>query len=270
MVIRTRANRKCDYRHGAAAGVCIRARASGPPKMTMRIIALVLSLATLMWAEAATAQKTYSLSVNHHTAVPVSEAEVKGILDRASQVLQRNSHPDCNVTFTLKGEIRNFPPPNVPFPPPGEPVVTKDNIKAVHRLDSNVADIDFRVKIVKEIHFCRPDIPHPVGLFDGCSFFREDSRSIIVVHPKFHKNPDNPGGEPLSSYPDHLLWAHEFGHLTGLPHRRDQSALMTPCSLAELPDDRVGITRAECKKFRSGPGAPPPRPMACAPRTHRP
>jgi Matrixin len=229
----------------------------------MRIIGVVLSLAALMWAETATAQKTYSLSVSHHNAAPLSEEEVKGILDRASQVLQRNSHPDCNVTFTLKGAIGKFPREDPPPPALAKPIVNKDNIEAVHRVDSNVADVDFRVKIVKEIRFCRPDIPRPNGQFDGCSFFPTDSRSIIVVHPKFHKNPRDLDGEPLPNYPDHLLWAHEFGHLTGLPHRRVRSALMTPCSLTEVPDNRVSIKAAECKKFRSGPGAPPPRPLAC-------
>jgi hypothetical protein len=265
MVPRTQANSKCDYLRTSMEQLrgSVFARESAGPKMTMRIVAGILSLAALMWSEVATAQKTYSLSVSRHTAVPLSEDEVKGILDRASQVLQSSSHPDCNVTFTLKGPIRKFPPPDVPFPAPDEPIVTMDNIKAVHRVDSKVADVDFRVKIVKEIRFCRPDIRHPHGQFDGCSFFPDDSRSIIVVHPKFHKDPHNLHGDPLRNYPDHLLWAHEFGHLTGLKHRRARFALMTPCSLTEVPDNRVRITARECRKFRSGPGAPPPPPIAC-------
>jgi len=269
----TRANRKCDYLRSATEQPRGSAFVLGHPvgpKTTMRFIAGILALAALMRVEAATAQKTYSLSVNHHTAVPLSEDEVKEILARASKMLQRNSHPDCNVTFTLKGPIRKFPPPDVPFPAPDEPIVTRDNIDAVHRLDSNVADVDFRVKVVKEIRFCRPDVPHPDGLFDGCSFFPTDSRSIIVVHPKFHKDPRNVEGDPLPNYPDHLLWAHEFGHLTGLEHRLARLALMTPCSLTEVPDNRVQVTAAECRNFRSGPGAPPPRPIACTARTQRP
>src|SRR5262245_27493324 len=144
--------------------------------MTMRILAAILSVAVMMWVEAAGAQKTYSLSVSHHTDVPpLSEEEVKGILASASQVLQRNSHRDCNVTFTLKGPIRKFPREDPPPPALDKPIVNRDNIEAVHLVDSNVADVDFRVKVVKEIRFCRPDIPHPDGLFDGCSFFPTDS-----------------------------------------------------------------------------------------------
>jgi hypothetical protein len=234
------------------------------PKMTMRIIAGILSLAALIWVEAATAQKTFSLSVSHHTAVPpLSEEEVKRILADASKMLQKVSHSDCNVTFTLSGPIRTFPRPDMPAP--DEPIVKRNNIAAFHRVDSDVTGTDFHVKVVKEIRFCRPDLPNPNGLFEGCSFLRPVSRSIIVVHPKFHKNPHDLDGPPLSDYPDHVLWAHEFGHLTGLPHRRARLALMTPCSLTEFtdPNTRVRVNRAECRRFRSGPGAPPPRPIGC-------
>src|SRR6266446_8993507 len=223
----------------------------------MRIIAGILSLAVLMWVEAASAQKTYSLSVSGHSAVPaLSDGEVEAILADASKMLQKNSDFACDVTFSLKGPVGTFASPDTP-------IVTRHNIDAVHRVDSNVAGVDFRVKVVKEIKFCRPDLPNPDGLFDGCSFFPPDSRSIIVVHPKFHTNPRDPRGSPLSNYPDHLLWPHEFGHLTGLPHRRDRFALMTPCSLSNLPGTPVQVNHAECRRLLSGPGAPPPRPIGC-------
>jgi hypothetical protein len=45
-----------------------------------------------MWVEAASAQKTYSLSVSRHRPVPaLSEGEVKGILADASKLLQKKS-----------------------------------------------------------------------------------------------------------------------------------------------------------------------------------
>ena len=231
----------------------------------MRIIAGIVSLAVLMWVGGATAQKsTYALSVSIHRAVPaLSDGEVKRILADASKMLQKNPRRNdddvaCDVTFTLKGSVGTFESPD-------RPVVNRDNIAAFHLVDSNVAGVDFRVKVVKEINFCRPDLPNPDGAFDGCSFSPPDFRSIIVVHPKFHKNPRDLNGPPLSSYPDHLLWPHEFGHLTGLPHRRDRFALMTPCSLSDVPDARVQVNRAECRRLLSGPGAPPPRPIGCRP-----
>jgi len=212
-----------------------------------------------MWVEAAGAQQTYSVSVTLHRAVPaLSEEDVKQILADASKMLQKNSGSACDVTFRLKGPVGTFASPDTP-------IVDRHNIEAVHRVDSNVAGVDFRVKIVKEINFCRPDLPNPDGAFDGCSYFPPESRSIIVVHPKFHKNPRDLHGPPLSNYPDHLLWAHEFGHLTGLPHRRNEFALMTPCSLSDLSNTRVRVNRAECRRLLSGPGAPPPKPIGCRP-----
>jgi hypothetical protein len=217
-----------------------------------------------MWVAAASAQTTYSLSVSRHRDVPaLSEGKVKEILAGASKMLQKNSrHNDeddisCNVTFILKGPVRTFASPDTPA------VVDEDNIEAVHRVDSNEAGVDFHVKVVKEINFCRPGLP-PGSSFEGCSFSPPHFRSIIVVHPDRHKVPHDRG----SKYPDHLLWAHEFGHLTGLGHRRDRFALMTPCSLTEfsnLPDTRVQVNRSECGCLLSGPASCPlpPRPVTC-------
>jgi hypothetical protein len=255
-----------------------RARESTAPEMTMRILAAILSVAVLMWVEAAGAQTTYRLSVSvHHALPPLSKRDVKRILARASKMLQKNSHHNddddfaCNVTFTLKGPVRTFPRPDTPEVPPDTPeLVDASNIDAVHRVDSNITGVDFRVKIVKEIHFCRPDLPDPDGPFEGCSFSRPDFRSMILVHHKRHKDLQ---GRRVSNYPDHLLWAHEFGHLTGLGHRRDpfgrdRFALMTHCSLtqfSDLPDTRVQVNRAECGRLRSGPGAQPAEAFGCAP-----
>jgi hypothetical protein len=230
----------------------------------MRIIAGILSVAVLMWVEAASAQKTYSLSVSRHRAVPaLSEGEIKAILAGASKMLQKNSrHNDdddvaCNVTFTLNEPIRTFGSSDTPA------VVDEDHIAAVHRVDSNVAG-DFHVKIVEKITFCRPGLP-PGLMFEGCSYSPPDFRSMIVVHPKLHKDAQ---GHSWPNYPDHLLWPHEFGHLTGLGHRREDFVLMTPCALTQfsnVPDTRVRVSRAECRCLVKGPaGCPlPPRPVTC-------
>jgi hypothetical protein len=238
--------------------------------MTMRISAGLLSLALLMWVEAARAQQTYSLSVSRHRAVPaLSDGEVKRILADASRMLQKNPRQGadddvaCNVTFTLKGSVGTFASPNTP-------VVDRDNIDAVHRVDANVAGVDFHVKVVKEINFCRPDLP--AEPFVGCSFSPPDFRSMILVHPKLHKDAQ---GRTLSRYPDHLLWAHEFGHLTGLGHRDDdQLALMTRCPLNtqffNVSDARVRVNSQECRRLLAGPGVRPPDPVAGTPACRSP
>src|SRR5207237_1408287 len=141
--------------------------------------------------------------------------EIRNILKDASTMLQKNSESNgdadvgCNVTFSLKGPIRTFGSASTPTD-----IVDEQHRDAVHKIDSNVAGVDFHIKIVKEIPFCRPGLQGP---FDGCSF-PIHFRSIIVVDPSEHKDslPTN------VKYPDHLLWAHEFGHLTGLPHRHSK------------------------------------------------
>jgi hypothetical protein len=236
----------------------------------MRIIAGMLSLTVLMWVQSASAQKTYSLGVSRHRAVPeLGDREVKRILADASRMLQKNSRRNddndvaCNVTFTLKGPIGTFTSPDTP-------IVDRDNIDAVHRVDSDVTGVDFHVKVVKEINFCRPDLP--AEPFVGCSFSPPDFRSMILVHPKLHKDAQ---GRPLSSYPDRLLWAHEFGHLTGLGHRDDdQLALMTRCPLNtqffNISDARVRINSEECRRLLAGPGVRPPDPIPGIPACRSP
>jgi hypothetical protein len=237
----------------------------------MRTIAAILAVAVLMWVEAAGAQTTYRVSVSSHTGVPrLSEEEVKEILANASKMLQKGSRHDhanndvaCNVTFTLEGPVRPFPRENRPPPALAKPVVKRANIRAFHRVDSDVAGVDFHVKVVEEIKFCRQGVRGPS---QGCSFSPPDFRSIIVVHPKNHG---------VSNYPDHLLWAHEFGHLTGLGHRDDDElALMTPCPLntqfSNVSDGRVRVNSDECGRLRAGPGVPPPGPLEGPFRCRRP
>jgi hypothetical protein len=238
----------------------------------MQIIIAVLSLALLAWAEAASAQgppKTYSASVSRHNDIEdeLTEPQVKTILDKASRMLQKNpGHVDtpgnvkCNVAFTLKGPIRSFGSPDTPK------VVDKPNLDAVHRVGSDVDGVDFHVKVVdKIINFCR----FPGAGYRGCAF-PPNFRSIIVEHPKRHADSL---GHPLANFPDHLLWAHEFGHLTGLGHRPEPHALMTSCDLGQefagVPDAEVRVSRDECTCLLSGPGFGPngtcgiPGPVAC-------
>jgi hypothetical protein len=230
----------------------------------MRIVAAIFSVALLVWGAPASAQKTYSLSVSQHRAVPeLSEGEVNTILAEASKMLRKdsshNSDDDvaCDVAFTLEGPVRTFGSTDTPE------VVDEKHIQAVHRVNSNVAGADFHVKVVKEITFCRAGLTGP---FNGCSYSPPDFRSMIVIHPKLHRDAQ---GRPVRDFPDYLLWPHEFGHLTGLGHRHRSEgvALMTPCSLAEyanLPERRIRVNRAECNCLLSGPASCPlPPPRAC-------
>jgi hypothetical protein len=222
-------------------------------EMLMKLFLVVISVALLLWVEGVAA-RTYTLSVSRHRDAPaLSDDDVRRILDQASKMLTKNpseSKPPnsvaCDVTFVLKGPVRTFGSADAPA------LVDEGHVDAVHRVDSDIRDVDFHVKVVDKItNFCR--IRNPSG-FNGCSFPPE-FHSIIVVHPKMHTDPSDPSGPPLPKFPDHLLWAHEFGHLTGLGHRDAPQALMTPCSLAEfsnLSDALVEVSEHECQCLHSG------------------
>ena len=203
----------------------------------MRIIAqtfiAIVCLGPLMWVDPASAQRTYSLTVSRHPDVAISEAKVDEILAEASKVLQKNpGHVDtrdnvaCNVTFRRNGPVRTFASPTAP-----KIIDSPEERNAVHRENADV-------KVVQKINFCRGD----PGEFAGCAWPPRAGRrliSMIVV-----RNP--PAGVRGAG----ILWAHEFGHRTGLRHRNEHLALMTIC---DLRTDQVQVRRRECDCFLSGP-----------------
>src|SRR3981189_500351 len=106
----------------------------------MQIIVAVLFLAVLVWTEPANAQKTYSVSISRHSDVALTEEEVKKILDGASKLLQQNRGYKCNVAFPPQGPVRTFASPDKVF---GDL-----DIDELHRVDADVAGVDFHVKVV--------------------------------------------------------------------------------------------------------------------------
>ena len=67
---------------------------------------------------------------------------------------------------------------------------------------------------------------------------------------------------PGKKFPDYVLWAHEFGHLTGLDHRKDeddpdQDALMNGRDVFQYAFDNtlnnVQVSKPECECFLGGP-----------------
>ena len=201
----------------------------------MRTIIAIACLGLLTGAQPAGAQTTHELKVSRHPNVAISNSEVDTILINASRVLQRNSVSRgtrgigaCDVTFKLKGSVETFVSPNTPA------IVDEHNIEAVHREHSDPNFVS--VKVVEDIRFCRSfrsDPSHPIW---GCSW-PWHYRSTIVRR-------DAP-------FPE-IVWAHEFGHLTGLWHRGERTALMTICPLAA---DQVKVDQIECSCYLGGPGS---------------
>jgi hypothetical protein len=179
---------------------------------------------------------THSLSVGRHHSVPFSEEKVDSILAAASKVLH---DAGCQVTFKRIGALSTFASADTP-------AIIKNQAErdAVHQVRFKPEGI-VSVKIVERIEFCRPNFGK--SLFNGCSWPRHFQSMIVVADPR----PNVP----------ELVWLHEFGHQTGLWHRRpDQAALMSPCPLTTA---NVQLTADECECFRIGPGAlktPEPEP----------
>jgi len=197
----------------------------------MRTIVAIACLGALLWVEPAGAQhagarKEYSLTVSVHDDVRprLSDREVRELLKGASELLKSNH---CDVTFKLKGTVQTFASPSTPAV-----IRTAAQRDAVHEVEADV-------KVVKDIRFCRPDLGN---LFNGCAFPpSKGSKSIIVTHARAKT-------APLRS----ILWAHEFGHRTGLQHRAASDALMTACP--NLSGDETEVNQDECHCFLLGPG----------------
>ena len=204
----------------------------------MKNIILIVCLGLVAWIRPATAEQDhalYSLKVSIHKDVrPLTREQVEEILERASSLLQKKSEETnatdnvpCDVTFKLDGPIGTF---ETSAP---KDINDADDLEAVQREPADV-------KVVDKINFCmgRHDS------FIGCSWRPEGrlpktmiiARSVVVDLR-------------------HFLWAHEFGHTTGLQHRVDDPmALMTPCDM-ELSNGH--ISKNECSCFLKGQGGCP-------------
>jgi hypothetical protein len=196
----------------------------------MQTIMAIASLALLMWAEPASAQSPYSLTVSRHHTVTLSESDIDEILRDASEILQNNSAHACNATFKRNGPVKTFTSPDTP-------AIIRDRADrdAVHSEDSDI-------KIVKEIGFCRLGR----GSFRGCAWPpRAGGRGARRISVIFVERPENV--KPNIG----RLWAHELGHRMGLRHVSDKPALMG-CS---LNNPSAEITKRDCECFLSGPGS---------------
>jgi hypothetical protein len=134
----------------------------------------------------------------------------------------------CGVSFKRIGPIKFFAP--------GTPDAIADETQ-LEKVHAEPAD----VKVVSSISFCKEK-----GTFIGCAWRRNGPKTVIVTQKVL--------------FVRHILWAHEFGHTTGLQHRADAGAMMTPCGLTL---DKVELNQDECNCFRAGPGGcqiPEPNP----------
>lgn len=196
--------------------------------MKMKIVIAVAWLGLLTWAEPASAQntRTYSLTVGRHKSVKLTNDDVDKLLAEASKALKK-----CNVVLKRQGSVSTFNSSKTPAH-----IGTAADRDAVNKEDFDIKVVAF------SIDFCRVGQMH-----QGCAWdpppppARQLPRrkSIIVTDLKI----PNIG----------MVWAHEFGHRTGLPHRTETTALMACRVPTEL--ERAELSDHECKCFRGGPGS---------------
>lgn len=179
---------------------------------------LILTLA----AGSVGAQTTHNLTIRRHSGVSLSDADADNLLRDASRILQQDDDGTasddvaCNVTLARSGPVSTFASPNTP-----SSVSSATDANAVHGEASNI-------KVVKSIKYCGGK--H--GNFAGCA--RASARSMIIKRTGNFR---------------HIVWAHEFGHVAGLPDRPGQFAVM---SEEKLASDQVRVTQAECNAFIAG------------------
>jgi hypothetical protein len=203
----------------------------------MQIIAFIW-LALLIGITSASAQVTYSLKVSRHPSVSFSDQKVDQILADASKMLQKS----CNVTLQRVGPVQVLSA-NAPAV-----IKNRSDRDVVHRENPDPDPNVISVKIVKKIEFCRPQQGNS---FVGCSWPHRFHSIIVVADDKLPE----------------FVWPHEFGHHTGLWHRKGlNNALMSPCPLKAT---NVQVTKSECSCLLAGPGGcqtPEPNPpVACSP-----
>ena len=205
-------------------------------------------LGLALWTEPAGAQdvKTYKLTVSVHPAVryQLKQDEVENILKGASDILQGKTgvppHNNCKVEFKFNGFI--------PFP------------RSVHANIINVADLEevhdvpADVKVVESITFCSRG-PNPEG-YAGCAWRPEPDRHRTAIVARDYFPPGLSSPRPGIVSVASVIWAHEFGHTTGLLHRYQKDGtgpstnLMTPCILETFSQP---INDDECDHFLAGP-----------------
>jgi hypothetical protein len=204
----------------------------------MRTLAAFVCLGLSLWLEAyaqENAPAVYTLKVSADPSVlrKLTPTILKGIVDGASNLLTDNKGYRCNVRFELAGEPAPFPD--------GTPkdIRNEKDLEAVHQVNTcgNTPHC-FDVKVVATIKFCKKKSEKNIL---GCAWRdpAKGPKTVIVTH---NRN---------SNRIRDILWAHEFGHTTGLHDRVDPNALMSHCALSFAT---VRINKDDCNCFREGPG----------------
>lgn len=166
--------------------------------------------------------RTVQVTVQRHSSVPLSDADADRILGDMGTILQSDDSA-ADVATPLRF-VRNGPvqllPANIPAA-----IQTEADLLALLNAGSGV-------KIVDAIRWCGG----PGGSIIGCAPVGSPTVNLAAV--RFTENQEG------------LIWVHEYGHNTGLPHRTDDlRAVMYP----SVGSDHNVVNAAESASFLAGP-----------------
>ena len=171
------------------------------------------------------------LAVSQHRALPkkLSNSRVDAIFREMSKIVTKadsGSDVSCRITFKRSGNVGEFIESEVPFS-----ISSRADFRKVNDKDSSI-------KVVGEINWCST-----LGVnIIGCASRPGSSMAVIRI-PNL-KN-------------EAILWAHEYGHTTGSPHRNVAKQIMRP----RLRQTMVELNATECNRMLTQMNLDPTSPM---------
>lgn len=161
------------------------------------------------------------VSVRHHAALPaqLGSAEVDHILAEATKLLTNSdsaSDTACGVTLRRVGNVTTFNENEIPFS-----ISSRQDFARINAADTTI-------KVVGEINWCGQLGPSIIG----CASMPGPRMAVTRFSPR--------SMEPI-------LWAHEYAHTTGSPHRSEARQIMRPSIASNMRE----VDAAECGRLLS-------------------
>ena len=163
-----------------------------------------------------------ALTVSRHNTVTLTNARVDEILNDATTVLQTNDGPGdvaCGVRIRRNGNVGVFNTGD-------GSIDTQAELTQIFNLAGNV-------KVVGDVNWCANQFNTS---FIGCG----QTPGTSFITERFTANLEG------------ILWAHEFGHNQGLPHR---DASNDNVMFFSIGANRRRVNQGECTAFRGSAGA---------------
>ena len=199
--------------------------------MLRKVLCSALGLGILSAAAVSADTVVIDLAVSQHKALPTkfSDAEIDSLFVRMGKILSAadsGNDTACGVVFKRHGSVGEFAETDIPF---------SINSKAHFR---KVDDTDFSIKVVGEINWCG----RLGASIIGCASRPGSSMAVVRID---------------GATREAILWAHEYGHTTGSPHRDVPRQVMRPM----LRADMIEVNDPECNLLLTEMNLDPTLPM---------